>query len=172
MTRVLAIVLLIATVCWAQKDDPWKPFQALIGDWVGEGGGAPGQGSGGFSYRYDLQKKLIVRKNYAEYPARNGSPASRHDDLMLIYLDDASKRPRAIYFDSEGHTIRYTIAVSGDSLIFESEPGEPGVHYRLTQTLVGGRLHGKFEARAPGEARYKTYLEFNARRKNEASLPR
>ena len=166
MRRVLAIALLVTASSWAQNDDPWKPFQALIGDWVGEGGGGPGQGGGGFSYQFDLQRNVIIRKNYAEYPAQNGRPAARHDDLMIVYLDDASKRPRAIYFDSEGHTIRYVITVSGDSLIFESEAGEPGAHYyRLTQTPTGGRLSGKFEVRAPGEAQYKTYIEFRARRK-------
>jgi len=156
--KILAVAVLATVPCWAQKDDAWKPFQALIGDWVGEGGG-------GFSYQFDLQRNVIVRKNYAEYPAQNGRPAFRHDDLMIVYLDDASKRPRAIYFDSEGHTIRYAIAVSGDSLIFESEPGEPGIHYRLTQTPAGGRLTGKFEMRAPDEAQYKTYIEFTARKK-------
>jgi hypothetical protein len=165
MKRVLAVALLVTASSWAQKDDPWKPFQALIGDWVGEGGGGPGQGGGGFSYQFDLQGNVIIRKNYAEYPAQNGRPAARHDDLMIVYLDDASKRPRAIYFDSEGHTIRYVITVLGDSLIFESEAGEPGAHYRLTQTPAGRLLSGKFEVRAPGEALYKTYIEFTARRK-------
>jgi len=165
MTRILVVSLLVAACCWAQQEDPWKPFQALIGDWVGEGGGGPGQGGGGFSYQFDLQKNVIVRRNYAEYPAQNGRPAFRHDDLVIVYLDGASRRPRAIYFDSEGHTIRYAITVSGDSLIFESEPGEPGTHYRLTQTPARGRLTGKFESRGPGEAQYKTYIEFTARRR-------
>lgn len=165
MTKPFAVALLAAASCWAQKEDPWKPFQGLIGDWVGEGGGGPGQGGGAFSYQFDLQKNVIVRKNYAEYPAQKGRPAFRHDDLLIIYLDDVSKRPRAIYFDTEGHTIRYTITVSGKSLIFESEPGEPGTHYRLTQTPAGGRLTGKFESRAPGQEQYKTYIEFSGRRK-------
>jgi hypothetical protein len=165
MKRILAVALLATACCRAQKEDPWKPFQALIGDWAGEGGGGPGQGGGGFSYQFDLQRNVIVRKNYAEYPPQNGRPAFRHDDLMIVYLDDVSKRPRAIYFDTEGHTIRYAVTVSGDSLVFESEPAEPGIHYRLTQTPAGGRLSGKFESRAPGEAQYKTYIEFTARRK-------
>src|SRR5579859_5246529 len=107
MTRILVVALLAAASCWAQKQDPWTPFQALIGDWVGEGGGGPGQGEGGFSFQFDLRKNVLVRKNYAAYPAQNGRPAFRHDDLMIIYLDDVSKHPRAIYVDTEGHTIRY-----------------------------------------------------------------
>lgn len=165
MNTFLVVALLATATCWAQNGDPWKPFQPLVGDWVGEGGGGPGQGGGAFSYRFDLQKNVIVRKNYAEYPAQNGRPGFRHEDLLIIYQDDASKRPRAIYFDSEGHTIRYAVNVSGDSLIFESEPGESGAHYRLTQTPAGGQLRGKFEIRAAGEAQYKTYIEFTARRK-------
>jgi hypothetical protein len=141
-----------------------EAIQALIGDWVAKGRRTrPRRRRILLSIR--SAKDVIVRKNYAEYPAQNGRPAFRHDDLVIIYLDDASKRPRAIYFDSEGHTIRYAITVSGDSLVFESEPGEPGTHYRLTQTPSGGRLSGKFESHAPGEAQYKTYIEFTARRK-------
>lgn len=164
MKAILAVALLSTVCCWAQKDDPWKPFQPLIGDWVGEGGGGPGQGSGGFSYQFDLQRNVIVRKNYAAYPAQNDRPAFRHDDLMISYLDSVSKQPRAIYFDSEGHIIRYAIQVSADSLVFESEPQEPGSHYRLTQSAADGRLRGKFEIRAPSDAQYKTYIEFTARR--------
>lgn len=165
MKSVISGALLLPASSWAQKDDPWKPFHTLLGDWVGEGGGGPGQGGAGFSTQFDLQRNVIVRKNYGEYPGQNGRPATRHDDLMIVYLDDAAKFPPAIYFDSEGHTIRYAIRASGESLIFESEPGEPGAHYRLTQTPTGGRFRGRFEIRAPREAQYKTYIESTAHKK-------
>ncbi len=32
---------------------------ALLGDWKGEGGGAPGAGAGGESFRYDLARASI-----------------------------------------------------------------------------------------------------------------
>jgi hypothetical protein len=160
----LLLSVLLATALSAQSSDPWKPFEFLMGDWVGEGGGGPGQGSGGFSFSFDLNRNVLVRKNFSEYPAQNGQPASRHEDLMIVYLEN--KKPRAIYFDTEGHTIRYAVTSSANSLVFESEPGEPGPHYRLSYAPDGNRVKGKFEMRAPGEAQYKTYLDFAVRKKN------
>lgn len=163
--KTIVMGLLLAACALAQKPDPWKPFEFLMGTWVGDGGGGPGEGGGEFSLAFDLQKKVLVRKNYAEYPAQNGRPASRHDDLMVVYLDETTGRPRAIYFDSEGHTIRYAVESQGDALVFESEPGESGPNYRLTYRPAGEKVNGKFEIRAPGEKEYKTYLDFVVRKK-------
>src|SRR5690349_24612489 len=115
---------LILAACAFAQSDPWKPFEFLLGTWVGEGSGEPGQGNGGFSFAFDLQKKILVRRSFAEYPA------SRHDDLMVVSIDESSHRPRAIYFDSEGHTIRYAVTPGASRLVFESDPEEPGAHYR------------------------------------------
>jgi hypothetical protein len=53
----------------ADKTTGWGPLQSLVGDWIGEGGGGPGQGAGSFSFKPDLQGKILLRKNRAEYPA-------------------------------------------------------------------------------------------------------
>jgi hypothetical protein len=41
---------------------------------VGEGGGEPGQGTGGFSFQFDLDLKIIVRKNRADIPLLEIAP--------------------------------------------------------------------------------------------------
>src|SRR5262249_45365016 len=110
-------------------------------------------------------KKILVRKNFAEYPAKNGRPAYRHDDLLIIFIDGETKRPRAIYFDTEGHTIRYGITAQDRSLIFESERSEPFPHYRFTYVPDGAGNKGRFEVQPAGEPRYKTYIDFTARKK-------
>jgi hypothetical protein len=169
MRRALPLVLAVlalSTAAVAQPADPWTPFQFLIGTWVGEGGGGPGEGRGEFSLAFDLNRQVLVRKNFSEYPAQGGRPASRHDDLMITYLDSASKQPRAIYFDSEGHTIRYAVATHDGSLVYESEAGEPFPHYRFTYVPNGAsRLTGKFEIAADRESPFKTYIDFTARKK-------
>ena len=40
----------------------WALFEYLLGDWVGEGGGQPGQGTGEFSFHPDLQNRILVRR--------------------------------------------------------------------------------------------------------------
>ena len=147
----------------------WAAFEYLLGDWVGEGGGQPGQGSGGFSFLPDLQAHILVRKNHAAYPATKDRPAFTHDDLMVVYKDPENAPPRAIYFDSEGHVIHYAVTVSADRkrIEFVSEASPSGPRYRLTYLMTGAdALNLKFEMTLPGKPdSFSTYLEAKARRK-------
>jgi hypothetical protein len=152
----------------ADKPSGWGPIEHLVGDWTGEGGGGPGQGSGSFSFKPDVQGKILVRRNRAEYPASKERAALVHDDLMVVYRDPPEAAPRAIYFDSEGHTIRYEVQASSASgeVVFVSaaEPSAP--RYRLTYSLAGeDRLKIKFEIAPPGHPeQFATYIEAGARR--------
>src|SRR5271165_5700511 len=105
MVGVLFVVSARDAAAFAD-DDPWEPFQYLVGDWVGEGGGRPGQGTGKFSFHWELQKHVLVRRNIAEFPAAAGRPAAVHEDLMVIHRGD-NGAIKAVYFDSEGHVIHY-----------------------------------------------------------------
>src|SRR5438552_17948620 len=67
----------------AQKTVNWDSWQFLLGEWIGEGGGAPGQGEGSFNFSLDLQKQVLVRKNHSDYPATKERQAYSHDDLMV-----------------------------------------------------------------------------------------
>ena len=50
----------------AQKFADWHQWQFLIGEWIGKGGGdAPGQGTGGSKFYFDLDSTILVRENYA-----------------------------------------------------------------------------------------------------------
>jgi hypothetical protein len=152
----------------ADKPAGWGPVQYLVGDWAGEGGGGPGQGSGSFSFKPDLQGKIPMRKNRAEYPATKDRAAFVHDDLMVVYRDTPEAALRAIYFDSEGHTIRYEVQAppDGGEIVFVSGPEPSAPRYRLTYTLVGqDRLRIKFEIAPPGKPeQFATYIEAGARR--------
>jgi len=75
----------------------WAPLAFLLGVWLGEGGGDPGQGTGWFSFLPDLQGKILVRKNHADYPASADWPAFAHDDLLIVYKDVLGGALRAIY---------------------------------------------------------------------------
>ncbi len=167
----LASLLLLFNPVGAQKppQNSLDDLRFLIGEWEGAGGGGPGSGKGTFSFAPDLQNKVIVRKNHAEYPATAGRPALVHDDLIVIYLDGASNQILANYFDSEGQQISYKVMPSSDheAVTFLSEPSTLQPRYRLSYTRVkGGTLNGKFEIAPPGQPdAFKTYLEWSARKK-------
>ncbi len=161
--RRFGFLLLFSFLLPAQD---WGPAQFLIGEWIGEGGGQPGQASAGsFSFTPDLQGTVLLRKSFAEYPAANGKPASRHDDLTVIYRDGESKRLRAMYWDNEGHVIQYEIRAAEGGVAFVSNGAAGAPRYRLTYTPSGPNLVKiKFEI-APPAKDFATYLDATARRK-------
>jgi hypothetical protein len=144
------LAFLLAAAALPAQD--WKQLEFLLGHWTGVAGEKDtqiGAGQGAFSFELDLNKKIIVRRNNAQYTS-----GVIHDDLLIIYVEGS---PRAIYFDSEGHVIRYNIRVPFENkVIFESE-GPP--KYRLTYWLDHDSLNGKFEI---GD---KTYMTWTSKRK-------
>jgi len=150
-------------VCSLPGQD-WGPAQFLMGNWTGEGGGQPGQGGGAFSFAPDLQGKILVRKSFAEYPAANGRPAARHDDLMIVFRDDTTHALRATYFDSEEHVIQYSVKPVEGGVIFVSDGAPSGPRFRMTYTSAGrDSVKIKFEIAPPGKE-FAVYLEGAAHR--------
>ena len=156
----------LATFAKPQAADPWKPFRFLVGEWTAEGGGDPGQGSGSFSFRFDLDKKILIRQNRSDYPATKDHPAFTHNDLMVVYPDSQSAGFRAIYFDNEGHVIEYGVRVLADGNVeFVSNPVPGTPRFRLTYAKsTSDALAIKFEIAPPGSPdSFKTYVEGLAR---------
>ncbi len=168
---LLAVVLLVAVPSsFAQAPAvDWSPLNFLLGDWVGQGSGQPGQGSGGSSFSLDLQKRVMVRKNWAQYPATKDRPAFLHEDLMITYLASEKEPFQAIYFDNEGHVIHYAIQVSADESSFQflSNASANSPRFRLTYIKTGpNRMNVKFEIAPPGKPdSFSTYITAEIRRK-------
>jgi hypothetical protein len=162
MRLAFLLMMLASTAVLAAED--WGPAQFLVGHWTGEGTGQPGNGSGAFSFAADLADHVLVRKSFADYPAADGKPAFRHDDLMLVYRDETSHRLLAIYFDSEGHVIRYTLSPAGQGVVFLSDGAANQMRYRMTYTPTDrDHLKIKFEIASPGKE-FTTYIEAGAHR--------
>jgi hypothetical protein len=150
----------------AKAEDSWAPFRFLVGDWVGKGSGDPGKGSGYFSFAPDLDGKILVRKNHAEYPPKEGQKTGAvHDDLLIVY-PKVGGAYSAIYFDNEGHVISYKIPkAEPGNIIFESEGTEKEMRFKLTYALQpDGGVEIGFALAAPGQA-FKPYLSGLAYRK-------
>ena len=150
----------------AAEDAAWKSLSFLVGDWTGTGSGAPGQGSGTFSFRPGLDGRILVRSARSEYPQGEGKPPVVHEDLLVVHGDGT----RAIYFDNEGHVIHYAIRVdeAARTATFLSE--DPGPAFRMTyRELLPGRLRVTFEISGSGKpGDFKAYLDGEALRKNPA----
>jgi hypothetical protein len=147
--------------CYSQPDSTWNKWTPMIGEWTGTGSGQPGSGGGKFSFFLDLDKKILVRKNHAEYPSTNNKQGIIHDDLMIIYPGSGYNPDRAIYFDNEGHVINYAITLTDSSIVFISDKVKNLPRFRLTYFLpVNKMMNVKFEISGDGN-NYKTYVDGN-----------
>ncbi len=165
----LAVLALFTSAGAQQASAPdWQGFEWLAGSWSGQGGGTPGQASGGgFSFTFDLQRQVLVRKSFAEYPATKERPAFRHDDLTIVYADPQTRAKRAVYFDNEGHVIHYIVSADAarKTVVFLSEavPGNPS--FRLTYLSTGpDNMKLSFDIAPPGKTEFKPYVEATAHR--------
>lgn len=142
MKLAWASFLLLVGSAYAQTVDArWQPLQFMVGKWAGGGAGEPGAGQGAFSFLPELNGQVLVRRSFNQLAA-----GPRHEDWMIVYSDGPKEAPRAIYFDSEGHVIRYGITFPAkNAAVFESEAGQPGPKFRLSYSLEGKTLSGKFE---------------------------
>jgi hypothetical protein len=145
-----------------QSPAPLAPLQFLLGDW--EGIGDQAGATGGFTFASGLQDRVIVRTNFSNTPPSGGRPASRHDDLMVIYVD--AGLVKAEYFDSEGHVIRYVADARPGEVVFLSEIKTSEPRYRLTYTRASAAtLNGTFDVAPPGKPEaFAPYLSWTARK--------
>lgn len=175
MKKLVAVAFLCATSLCAQNapttasgSDPWKSLQFLIGTWEAktQGGSAGAAGSGIYTFQPELRNHVLAR--HSDYEACKG-PADfncEHGDLLYVYQDAAGQPYRGIYFDNEGHVIHYDISTpTATTAIFLSDSSQPGPQFRLIYELKGSTMYGKFQMRMPGQAEFKSYLEWSGIRR-------
>ena len=138
------------------------PLQFLLGEWegVGDQAGATGR----FTFAPGVQDRVVVRTNYSNTPASGSTPASRHDDLMVIYVDGGLVK--ADYFDNEGHVIRYVAEIRAGQVVFLSEIRASEPRYRLAYARASATtLDGSFAVAPPGHPdAFSPYLSWTARK--------
>ncbi len=146
----------------------WKDFEFLLGEWTWSGGGQPGQAKGVCTFRPELDGTVLVRRTHLDYPATKGRAAFAHDDLLYVYHDPADSSLHAIFFDGEGHVIRYALTMppAENSLQFVSDAAPAGTRCRMTYTRTGpDSVTEQFEIAPPGKPNdFTTYVEFAAKR--------
>ena len=161
----IATLSLAGSAVLASEPAELQPFSFLVGEWVTPDSSQPGVGSGTALFTRGLQDRVILRTSYAEYPAEGGRPASRHDDLMIIYATRGGTR--ADYYDNEGHVIRYIVqSPAAGEAVFLSEATAGELRFRLTYKLEAtGLLKGEFAIAPPGAPEeFKPYLAWHSRK--------
>lgn len=164
-SSILALLLVapLGAQAPAPVADTFAPVRFLVGEWTGEGDGKPGASTGAATFFFELDGKVLVRRSHADYPAANGRPASRHEDLMTIFAEGGQLK--ALYLDNEEHAIHYLVATVPWGVAFTSEPA-PGPRFRLTYLQTPrSTVTVRFEIAPPGAPEdFKTYLEATTRK--------
>jgi hypothetical protein len=163
---ILVVILLVSgqTIFGQQTNKTWEKWNYLIGEWVGEHTGQPGQGDGKFSFQTDLDGKILVRKSQTHFPATSNTAEFTHDDLLIIYPAMGEGLQEAIYFDNEGHTIKYKVTFTDKSIVLTSDNSQTATRFRFTYTPLDARtVNASFEMALPQKPEeFKMYLEGKA----------
>lgn len=170
LLSLISLFLVTANHLFAQKAVvPGPEWNFVLGEWIGDGTGAPGEAKGWFTFNKDLDGNILVRKNHNLIPANNGKPAAIHDDLLVVYLDNAGGLTKAIYFDNENHVINYAISFNQaeKTLTFTSEAQKNMPRFRLTYKAIdNNNLNIDFEFAPPAQPdAFSKYLSGKAHRK-------
>jgi hypothetical protein len=89
-----------------------------------------------------------------------------HSDVLYVYQEAQDQQLKAIYFDNEGHVIHYAVSTpDSTTAMFISEPSPSGPQFRLVYELKDVLMSGKFQMRMPGQAEWKSYLEWTGAKK-------
>ena len=167
---LLAAILLVSgqLLFGQQIKNSWEKWNYLIGEWVGEHNGQPGQGEGKFSFQTDLDGKILVRKSHTVFPATTNSAEIIHDDILIIYQGGSDGSQEAIYFDNEGHTIKYKVSFTDKSIVLTSDIAANATRFRFTYTAIDTKsVNASFEmasSQAPDD--FRMYLEGKAYKLN------
>jgi len=139
----------------------------LLGSWEAKttGGVAQAQVSASYSFRMELRDHLIARHSRSGSCSAPDDFDCQHSDLLYIYPASNGTALEAIYFDNEGHVIHYGVTTpKPGTVVFISDPAQPGPQFRLSYTFLDGVMSGQFEMKMPGQTEFTSYLEWSGKR--------
>ncbi len=165
---VSVIMALTVAPSFAQSaSDPWRELAFLEGTWEAKtAGNGPVTASGTYTFTMELRNHILARHSTNDAGCKAPTDFNcEHSDLLYVYQDAPGERLKAIYFDNEGHVIHYNVsAPEATTAQFLSDSSESGPQFRLIYELKGSTMSGKFEMRMPGNADWKSYLEWSGKK--------
>jgi hypothetical protein len=149
--------------------DPLKPLSFLEGTWQAKtrGGSAGADASATYTFQRELRGRILARHSHDSSGCQGPVTFDcDHSDLLYIYPGPDHRALKAVYFDNEGHVIRYDVAVTDPgTAVFTSDSETKGPQFRLVYELTSTVMSGKFQLRAPGQTDWKSYLEWSGERR-------
>ena len=149
------------------KADSWAGVRFLLGLWGAKttGGVAQAQVSASYSFRLELRDHVLARHSRSGSCSAPDDFDCLHSDLLYVYPSGNGAALEAIYFDNEGHVIHYAVTTpKPGTVVFLSDPAQPGPQYRLSYTFFDGVMTGLFEMKLPGQSDFTSYLEWSGKR--------
>ncbi|MGA3011435.1 MAG: hypothetical protein ABSD72_14345 [Terracidiphilus sp.] len=149
------------------KTDPWAGVRFLLGSWGAKttGGMAQAQASAGYAFRLELRDHVLARRSRSGACNAPDDFDCQHSDLFYVYPSGNGQTLQAIYFDNEGHVIHYDVSTpKPGTVVFLSDPAQPGPKFRLSYQLLDGIMTGKFELKMPAQTEFMGYLEWSGKR--------
>jgi hypothetical protein len=177
MRRLFAFTLFAATTFCASAQspaDPLAPLDFLLGTWSATtntpAGSAGASSTGTYTFSRDLAGHALMRTSSADTCKGPAIFDCAHHDQLTIFADPNGQTLHnaslfALYLDSEGHVIYYTLTTPDPhTVIFLSQGPQSLTKFRLTYHLEGSGpraiMTGKFQAAAPGTDDFHSYLEW------------
>jgi hypothetical protein len=147
--------------------DPWASLAFLQGTWEAKGQGATGAASyGTYTFRKELGGHILARRGETTECKGPADFDCGHGDMLYVFREMPGGPLKAIYFDNEGHVIHYDVTTpTSTSVEFLSEASRPGPQFRLVYELKGDVMSGRFQMHMPGQAEWKSYLEWSGAKK-------
>ena len=174
MKNFVAVAVLFA-LALAQHDravsaptGPWAALGFLEGTWAAhtQGGSAGAQSNGTYTFKSELKHHVLVRRSGAAACKGPADYDCDHSDVLYVYRDAENQPLQAIYFDNEGHVIHYGVSTpDSTTAMFVSDASPSGPQFRLVYELKDAVMSGKFQMRMPGQAEWKSYLEWSGAKK-------
>ncbi len=143
-------------------NDTWERLHLLIGTWNAQTtaqGTAAAQVLGTYTFRYDLNGKVITRTSSTDTCKGPANFDCQHHDTLILYRDPGDPVVHAFYADGEGHVIHYDVTTpDANSVVLLSNT--PGPHFRLVYRLENNVMSARFQFAPPGSPDFKSYLEW------------
>jgi hypothetical protein len=168
LITLFSAACLLAQTAGSAETDGFQSLRFLEGEWSAATPGASGKPAvvGSYVFRRELGGHILARHSSSAACKGPTDFDCEHGDLLYVYIEQPGQRLKAIYFDNEGHVIHYNVSTTtASSVVFLSDPSNPGPRFRLSYELKDHVMSGKFQVQMPGRSEWSSYLEWSGKKK-------